>query len=146
MANYAPLAPGQGRQWHGWDFEIVIFLVTMQSSVARCHRSKTGHFLAPLSVTAILAIRWHLWAHVCRRSWIALSSDCVIVHYDAAWQQGWLYVSWRKHVLAFTLPSQQMYELEELAGGWDLADDQTEETIGQKKLVCDQRMLLKSFH
>lgn len=67
------------------------------------------HTLCTLSITEILANLGCLWAHVYGRQQTALSFECVTLCCDTAWAAvpkaviGWLHVSWRKHVLAFTL-------------------------------------------
>lgn len=77
-----------------------------------------GGALSSRSITAKWANHEHLWAHVCRRGPKAVSS------WDAPLQKdGWLHMSPRKHVLAFSC----CVKRRELDGGWKLAGDQTGE-------------------
>lgn len=57
----------------------------------------------------------------------AFSSECVTLPCDAAWAAiqedmvGWLHMSWRKHLLAFTFPG--WYDRGVLAGGCELSSE-----------------------
>lgn len=74
-----------------------------------CSLGEWDGILFPPSITMTLANRRCLWALIGRRGRIVLSFKCVALPCDRAWAtvwkrcSGWLRVSWRKHVLAFTL-------------------------------------------
>lgn len=57
-----------------------------ESSVVNCSVSHGVRDDVPLSITVTLANRGHLCTHVCGRGWIALSTKCVTLYCDAAWE------------------------------------------------------------
>lgn len=51
--------------------------------VQKLSMGEVADSLSP-SITVTLANRGYLWAHACRREWIAISSECVPPHFDEA--------------------------------------------------------------
>lgn len=87
----------------GWWVRI---LTMKQPSVAGSQGSKIGcdlylrgiAYSLSLSVTGTLDNRGHLWAHVCRRRLIALSSECITVTQHEQQFKTLRLVAQRKHV------------------------------------------------